>query len=394
MNIARKQDCTGCMACVDSCSRSALVPQVDLYGYYEILFDSTKCISCGLCTKTCPVVTKVSNITKKSTPYAIWNNNKELRSKSASGGAFSALALRVLQEGGVVYGACIEGFDVKHKRVYSIEDLSSILGSKYQHSVTEGIFKLVRKDLKDGLSVLFCGMACQVAGLKNFLRNTNIDKLYTIDTICGGLSTMLPMLELKNTGKYSSIISFRDKENGWQSKGFRYALKMQKIDGTVENLELDNLVLNSFSSKLLKRSSCLDCQFTGYNRVSDCTIGDFWGDEKFKNQHKEGLSVIIVHNERIFKLLNKSEIEFKRISFEDFIHNNHNYYWTHYPEIRHFFSRKKALDALREGNTKLASKLLQPNSFAGIFMRIYLKCNFIFRKYSLIKFLKKQRYEQ
>lgn len=394
MNIARKQDCTGCMACVDSCSRSALVPQVDLYGYYEILFDSTKCISCGLCTKTCPVVTKVSNITKKSTPYAIWNNNKELRSKSASGGAFSALALRVLQEGGVVYGACIEGFDVKHKRVDSIEDLSSILGSKYQHSVTDGIFKLVRKDLKDGLSVLFCGMACQVAGLKNFLRNTNIDKLYTIDTICGGLSTMLPMLELKNTGKYSSIISFRDKENGWQSKGFRYALKMQKIDGTVENLELDNLVLNSFSSKLLKRSSCLDCQFTGYNRVSDCTIGDFWGDEKFKNQHKEGLSVIIVHNERIFKLLNKSEIEFKRISFEDFIHNNHNYYWTHYPEIRHFFSRKKALDALREGNTKLASKLLQPNSFAGIFMRIYLKCNFIFRKYSLIKFLKKQRYEQ
>ena len=319
MNIARKQDCTGCMACVDSCSRSALVPQVDLYGYYEILFDSTKCISCGLCTKTCPVVTKVSNITKKSTPYAIWNNNKELRSKSASGGAFSALALRVLQEGGVVYGACIEGFDVKHKRVDSIEDLSSILGSKYQHSVTEGIFKLVRKDLKDGLSVLFCGMACQVAGLKNFLRNTNIDKLYTIDTICGGLSTMLPMLELKNTGKYSSIISFRDKENGWQSKGFRYALKMQKIDGTVENLELDNLVLNSFSSKLLKRSSCLDCQFTGYNRVSDCTIGDFWGDEKFKNQHKEGLSVIIVHNERIFKLLNKSEIEFKRISFEEFI---------------------------------------------------------------------------
>lgn len=394
MNIARKQDCTGCMACVDSCSRSALVPQVDLYGYYEILFDSTKCISCGLCTKTCPVVTKVSNITKKSTPYAVWNNNKELRSKSASGGAFSALALRVLQEGGVVYGACIEGFDVKHKRVDSIENLSSILGSKYQHSLTEGIFKLVRKDLKDGLSVLFCGMACQVAGLKNFLRNTNIDKLYTIDTICGGLSTMLPMLELKNTGKYSSIISFRDKENGWQSKGFRYALKMQKIDGSVENLGLDNLVLNSFSSKLLKRSSCLDCQFTGNNRVSDCTIGDFWGDEKFKNQHKEGLSVIIVHNERIFKLLNKSEIEFKRISFEDFIHNNHNYYWTHYPEIRHFFSRKKALDALREGNTKFASKLLQPNSFAGIFMRIYLKCNFIFRKYSLIKFLKKQRYEQ
>lgn len=394
MNIARKHDCTGCMACVDSCSRSALVPQVDSNGYYEILFDSAKCINCGLCTKTCPIVTKLSNRIKKSTPYAIWNNNKVLRSKSASGGAFSALAYHVLREGGVVYGACIDGFEVKHKRVDSIGDLPSILGSKYQHSVTEGIFKLVRKDLRDGLFVLFCGMACQIAGLKSFLRNTNIDKLYTIDTICGGLSTMLPMLQLINTGKYSSIISFRDKENGWQSKGFRYALKMQKTDGSIENLGLNNLVLDSFSSKLLKRSSCLDCQFTGNFRVSDCTIGDFWGDEKFKNQHNEGLSVIIIHNKRIFQLLNKSEIEIKPIRFEDFLYHNHNYYWTRYPEIRYFFSRKKALDALREENTKVVAKLIHPNSFAGIFMRIYLKCNFIFRKYSLITFLKNQRDEQ
>lgn len=379
MKIANKRDCTGCMACVDSCSKGALKPKVDSNGYYEILFDSSKCVECGLCTKVCPIVTKDSNEIKTSSPYAVWCKKKDLRLQSASGGAFSALAYQVLQEGGVVYGACIDEFAVKHKRVDTIEDLPSILGSKYQHSATEGIFRLVRKDLREGHTVLFCGMACQIAGLKSFLRNANTDNLYTIDTICGGLSTMLPMLHLKQSGKYSGIISFRDKEHGWQSKGFRYALKMRKADGSVENLGLDNLVLNTFSSKLLKRSSCLDCQFTGNNRVSDCTIGDFWGDERFKDEHYEGVSVLIAHNDKIYHLLKKSDIECKAIDFKDFIYGNHNYYWTHYPHIRYFYSRKKALTAMKHGKYEIAARLMRPNSLAGLWMRVYLKCNILFR---------------
>lgn len=389
MQIANKRVCTGCMACVDSCSKGALTPGIDLNGYYEIRFDSSRCIGCGLCTKTCPIITSSIKNIDKSNAYAVWSKNKELREQSASGGAFSTLAYLILQEGGVVYGAGIVGFEVRHRRVDSLEDLPLILGSKYQHSVTEGIFKLVYKDLKAGLIVLFCGMACQIAGLKNFLRNINTDNLYTIDTICGGLSTILPMLHLKQSGHYSNIVSFRDKEFGWKSKGFQYALKMRRNDGSVENLGSENLVLKSFSSKLLKRSSCLDCHFTGDNRVSDCTIGDLWGDELFKEEHYEGVSVLIVHSLRIFHLIEKSDLVYTPIKFENFICENHNYYWSHYPLISYFRSRKKVLRAMKQGNMDMALHLMHSNPIAEVWMKVYLKCNYIFRKYFMNKFLQK-----
>lgn len=393
MNLASSTECTGCMACIDSCSHQALSSSIDPDGYYQIDFDTNKCVECGLCTRACPVLSPPGKSIERSRPYAAWSTHPKLRKKSASGGAFSAIASAIIEEGGVVYGAAIEGFEIRHKRIERIEDLPPLLGSKYQQSIMTEVYKSIRQDLKNGRIVLFCGMACQVAGLRNFLGKRNTDNLYTIDTICGGLSTMLPMLQLKQSGEYAGIVSFRDKENGWQSKGFRYALKMQKTDGSVENLGLDNLVLNTFSSKLLKRSSCLDCQFTGNDRSSDCTIGDFWGDEKFKEQHQEGLSVLVTHNERILPLLKRTNISITPIRFHDFIHGNHNYYWTHYPQIRHFFSRKRALAAMRQGKSDIAAHLMQPNSMAGIYMRIYLKLNFLLRKSFMLKFLKTQKYE-
>ncbi|MBQ8225887.1 MAG: Coenzyme F420 hydrogenase/dehydrogenase, beta subunit C-terminal domain [Bacteroidaceae bacterium] len=392
MKLAKKKDCTACMACIDSCSHQALSSSIDPDGYYQIDFDTNKCVECGLCTRTCPVLSPPRKSIEESRPYAAWNTHQNLRKKSASGGAFSAIASAILQERGVVYGAAIEGFEIRHKRIERIEDLPPLLGSKYQQSIMNGVYKSIIQDLKNGRIVLFCGMACQVAGLKAVLGKCNTENLYTIDTICGGLSTMLPMLQLKQSGRYTGIVSFRDKENGWQSKGFRYALKMQKTDGSVENLGLDNLVLNTFSSKLLKRSSCLDCQFTGNNRYSDCTIGDFWGDDKFKDQHCEGLSILVTHNERIFPLLKRTNISITPIRFHDFIHGNHNYYWTHYPQIRHFFSRKRALAAMRQGKSNIAAHLMRPNSMAGIYMRIYLKLNFLLRKSFMLKFLKTQKY--
>ncbi|MFS2832863.1 Coenzyme F420 hydrogenase/dehydrogenase, beta subunit C-terminal domain [Bacteroides uniformis] len=379
MRLASSKECTGCMACVDACPHTVLKATIDINGYYAIVPDSEKqCTECGKCSQICPVLNQTQT-TGESVPYAAWNKDSEQRKQSASGGIFAALATSIIRKGGSVYGAAIEGFDVKHLRITDECELHRLQGSKYQHSDMTGIYMQVRNDLRQGMYVLFSGLGCQVAGLLSFLGKTKKEKLYTIDTICGGLSTMLPMLHLKTSGKYKGISSFRDKENGWQSKGFRYSLKMVRKDGSVEDLGLDNLVLNTFSSKLLKRSSCLDCKFVGLHRNSDCTIGDFWGNESFKEQHHEGLSVLIAHNERIISLMRETHIEAKPVSWKEVITDNRNIYWTHYPLIRYFFSRKKALLAMQEKDYVIATKQMSPWSFPGLLLRIYLKINMLYR---------------
>lgn len=379
MKLASLKECTGCMACVDACPHTVLKATIDTNGYYAIVPDSEKqCTECGRCSQICPIL-NLTQTTGESFPYAAWNKDSEQLKQSASGGIFAALASSIIQKGGSVYGAAIEGFNVKHLRITDERELYRLQGSKYQHSDMTGIYKQVRNDLRQDMYVLFSGLGCQVAGLLSFLGKAKKEKLYTIDTICGGLSTMLPMLDLKESGKYKGIFSFRDKDNGWQSRGFSYSLKMVRKDGSVEDLGLGNLVLNTFSSKLLKRSSCLDCKFVGLHRNSDCTIGDFWGDESFKEQHHEGLSVLIAHNDRITSLIKEAYMEVKPVSWKEVIADNRNIYWTHYPLIRRFFSRKRALRAMREKDYATAAKQMSPWSFPGLILRIYLKLNTLFR---------------
>ena len=375
MRIAADKDCTGCMACVDACRHGVLQAKVDGNGYYAInAANPSACVECGLCTRVCPILNPHKQ-DGMATPYAAWNTQAERRKLSASGGIFAAIASVVLQRGGVVYGAAIEGFDVRHRRITDLRDLHLLQGSKYQHSDMTGVHEQVRQDLRQGLYVLFSGLGCQVAGLLSFLGKIDKSRLYTIDTICGGLSTMLPMQLLRQSGKYSGIRSFRDKENGWQSIGFKYSLKMVRNDGSIDNLGLDNLVLNTFSSKLLKRSSCLDCQFTGFHRDSDCTIGDFWGDSRFKQQHAQGLSIVIIHNCRIMQLIEAANMELQPITWPEAVASNKNIYWTHYPAIRHFWSRKIALNAMRRNDVTTATKQMATNTFPGLLLRIYLKIN-------------------
>lgn len=381
MKLASSKECTCCMACIDICPHSILKSVVDKNGYYIITTDPNvekQCVECGRCSRVCPVLNKTQK-SRVSVPYAAWNTSSIQRRFSASGGIFAALATSVIHKGGSVYGAVIEGFDIKHQRITDEHDLYRLQGSKYQHSNMVGIYKQVREDLRNGKYVLFSGMGCQVEGLLLFLGKMNKEHLYTIDTICGGLSTMLPMIHLKNSGKYKGICSFRDKNNGWQSRGFKYSLKMVCKNGAIEDLGLDNMVLNTFSSKLLKRSSCLDCKFTGINRQSDCTIGDFWGDISFKEQHREGLSVFVAHNERIMSLVKDSTMEVRPISWNSIIVYNHNIVWTHYPLIRYFYSRYKVLRALQNQDYLLVANVINPWSISGLLLRVYLKINSLHR---------------
>ena len=365
MKLASTKTCTACMACVDICHQGALSHLLDRDGFYQIAADDNKCIECGLCGKVCPVLKPLfaeRNRVELSMPYAVWCSDDVLRKQSASGGAFAAIAKAFLEKGAVVYGAAIDGFEIHHQRIDRLEDLPKILGSKYQHSRMDGVYQQVGKDLRDGKTVLFSGLSCQVAGVLSYIPQRLQTNLYTIDTICGGLSTMLPMRRLEESGEYSGIHSFRNKDTGWKSRGYKYALKMYKKDGGITDLGKDNMVIQCFCHKETKRMSCYDCRFNGFRRESDATIGDFWGDNRFKEQHKNGLSVLIVHSDRLKNIIDQSLLHTEPITWAELVEANPNVYWSHHPYLMKSLTRKRIFKKLREGDDTSAKTLLY-NSF-------------------------------
>ena len=375
MRLASQKECTGCMGCINSCHRNVLDYRFDKNGYFRVFIkNSQNCTNCNYCSQTCPVVSPVKNKNTTVLGFASWNLNNKQRKLSASGGVFAAIATTILNNGGVVYGAAIDGFEVKHIRIDKLEDLYKLQGSKYQLSIIN-IFQQVRNDLSKKKTVLFSGMSCQVAALYNFLRHSNYEQLITVDTICGGYASLLPMKSLKNSMRYSAIVSWRDKYTGWKSKGFAYDLKMKKVNGEIESLGSDNIVIRIFSTHLLKQSSCLACKFNGTNRVSDLTIGDFWGDTQFPMEHEHGLSCVVVHNDKALQLFKASDLGFVPVGIDAIALGNANLYWSKYRYLRHSLSRKLALFFLRHEMYDITLKLCSYNGIFSLGWRVYMRFN-------------------
>ncbi len=308
-SLADRKKCTGCMACIDSCNHSALDYCMGKDGHYYVKADENQCVGCRACEKICPIVSDQRyGESEFAIFYAAWNKNDAERTRSASGGAFSAMAHYVIDHGGIVIGAATENVcDVSHVAVFDIEGLKSLQGSKYTQSNTNGIFKETYRQLKEGKTILFSGTGCQVGGLLSFLKNKKYEgRLITVDLICGGVPSKLLLQKFVENEPYEvkKILSYRTKENGWKPTGFVYNMKVEDADGNVyDYTDKRNLVTTGFSTEMTERYSCYDCKFVGKHRLSDFTIGDLWGDIEYPQEHYKGLSLVIAHNHHAEMLL-------------------------------------------------------------------------------------------
>ena len=307
--LANKQECTGCLACTDNCQRDALHYYIGSDGHYYVKVDEEQCLGCLLCEKTCPIVSKQKyNESECITFYAAWNKNDEVRSRSASGGAFSAMACYVIEQGGAVIGAATENVcDVRHVVVNDIEGLKKLQGSKYTQSNANGIYRDTYRLLKEGKTVLFSGTGCQVGGLLSYLKGKKYPgRLITVDLICGGVPSKLLLKTFVENEPYElkRILSYRTKETGWKPTGFVYNMKVEDVDGNIHDYTgKRNLVTTGFSTEMTERYSCYDCKFVGKKRMSDFTIGDLWGDKDYPQEHYKGVSLVIAHNKQAESLL-------------------------------------------------------------------------------------------
>lgn len=336
MQVENKIHCTGCGACYNICPISAITMQGDEYGFYKPVIDKEKCTNCGLCERTCPLDKYVSS-NDESKAMALINRDDNVRLRCASGGAFSAFATQIINNGGVVYGVVWnDNIVAVHNRTETIEQLEKMYTSKYVQANTGNSFKQAKNDLDTGKIVLFSGTPCQIAGLKSYLRK-EYENLFTIDLICHGTPSPLILEKYKQEflkeHKEEKIlnINFRDKLIGW-----RPSHDITTIYGASKKYQLNKIpYMKAFLENATINTSCLNCQFNKTSRVADITIGDFWGVDEYDPtlNDKKGTSIILINNRKGQHLLNIVEVTCKlqEVPLEVAMKRNPNIYSSSKP---------------------------------------------------------------
>ncbi|HEX2946774.1 MAG TPA: Coenzyme F420 hydrogenase/dehydrogenase, beta subunit C-terminal domain [Clostridia bacterium] len=299
--------CTGCTACRQVCPRNAITMSANEEGFLYPSIDAEICNDCGLCEKTCPVNTATGfKIGAKPAAevnhkvYACYSTDETVRSKSTSGGVFTQLALMTLSDGGVVFGAGFDDeFKVTHIYAEDEKQLDNLRRSKYVQSNMADAFAQAGEFLKAGRKVLFCGMPCQIAGLKAFLKR-DYEGLLTCDLACHGVPSPriwdMFLKYLKDTYKSEiKSVSFRDKSTGWNDSSMRVEFKngSRYIDRVKREI-----YSMGFGKSIFNRSSCYDCKFRISNTKADITLADFWGIDRHGEKEysdNKGVSLVIIH---------------------------------------------------------------------------------------------------
>lgn len=323
ISLAQKNsECCGCATCALVCPVGAISMVPRELGCLYPQIDTQKCISCHACEKACAYTKPVQEPCYPQRAYGAAAEDDAMLRKSASGGVAAALTRNVLAAGGIVYGCAMEMEDgclkPKHIGVQTREDAEKLQGSKYVQSDLNHTFPEIRQQLRDGRTVLFSGTPCQVDALRQYLKDTDTEKLYTMDLICHGVPSptlfqgYLRHLAEREKGTVTRFL-FRDKSHGWGLQA-RYSFRDRK--GKEKTVMLPT-GLSSYYTFFLEsetyRESCYCCPYANSKRIGDITIGDFWG---IRQEHPEllrenggmlneekGISAVLVNTEKGEKLL-------------------------------------------------------------------------------------------
>lgn len=235
--------------------------------------------------------------------------------QSASGGAATALAEKVLRNGGVVFGVRYSDdfYRAEYCCIEKLDMLGKIKGTKYIRSEKGNIFEVLAVQLLSGKIVLFFGLGCDVAAALEYCAVRGIDttNLYTVDILCHGPAAKgVHENFVKNLERefHSKLIYYnvRYKEEGWEKP---------YIKGIFEN---GNIYIEEFGKSDFGKAfyriacpTCTNCKFKGDKHRGDLCIGDYWGIKKYMSGwNKNGVSLMVVQSAKGKKLVQSLEGDF------------------------------------------------------------------------------------
>lgn len=325
--VCKLDKCAGCTACVDICPQKAIFIEKSMKSYNAVINEQL-CIACNACHIVCPN----NSQPETSEPlkwYQGWAKDFEVRANGSSGGVATALSKRIIEEKGIVWSCVFERGDFVFRKVEAIDELSKFAGSKYVKSNPTGAYKMIKSELILKKKVLFIGLPCQVASLKNYVGNALIDNLYTVDVICHGTPSieMLEKYLLQHNYKLSDLIDIRFR------KKMHYQMYEKGSAGKYKGIEEEGITdcyLIAFLNGLSYTENCYSCDYAKTARVSDITLGDSWGSNLSNAEKKKGISLILCQSKKGIELIRRAEIHLESVNVENAILRN--YQLMHSPE--------------------------------------------------------------
>ena len=255
-------------------------------GFLFPVLDNDLCVNCGLCNKICPMgSTHQANSGQDQKSYLAISDNPEHYNKSATVGICTILARLFVENGGRVFGVCLDESTWKtfHICVSDNEGIERLRNSKYIQSDLQQTFSETKDFLKKGVKVLFIGTPCQIAGLKAYLKR-EYENLLTIDLICHGVYSYKLIRK--------EVEYWEDRLHG---KVSNFKFRSKRRSGGVINFDLKTTsdlkhyeffgpysptyrcyAYNGDSVSYNIRHSCYNCPFREQSRYGDITVGDAW----------------------------------------------------------------------------------------------------------------------
>lgn len=305
--ITSEEKCTGCGLCSYSCKLNCIEMIDDEEGFQVPFIDELQCKECGLCKSICPMNNNSNNFNSVRKTIAAQLYDQSNLEKSASGGAFAGIARAFIRAGGIVVG-CTDDINCGgfFRTIRAEHEIDLLVGSKYyQCDLSKEIYETVNAELNNQKKVLFIGTPCQVDGVKRSVKKS--ENLLLVEILCQGVPSkkVVKYYHSDMEKKYGKEIKehlYRSKER--QDRG-QYVTKLifndnSKYYGKGEG----DLYNRSFQRKIFLRESCYNCKYACKDRVSDITLGDFWGLKEFKFSIKDGVSLVLINSKKAENIYN------------------------------------------------------------------------------------------
>lgn len=290
-------------------------------GFYEPVFtEKLTQVETRSILKSCPGI-KVQGNNESSVWGEIkqieeaWSSDPFIRKKASSGGVITTLAIHLLETqkvNGILHVGVNDGTYLYNSLKVSKtkEDIINNMGSRYAPALVFDQLKNILNKSKDIYA--FIGKPCDIAGIKNFVKEfpEYKDRInYFLAIFCAGMPSYNGTKEtLKLSGHNEDPFSLKYRGDGWP--GF--------FEAKYEKKTTFKISYNDSWGKVLGKTVGLRCKICpdGIGLLADIAVGDSWitkdGYPDF--EESDGRSFAFVRTDQGLNLFNNAIRDQKIIS--------------------------------------------------------------------------------